>query len=209
MSKIERFINSPDSIEIIRDQTAAILTLEFARQHEFALSAGDADAHDYDVCVYVESSDPLQLVNVKDNPFPLVNVSVDSTERDRGSDRMSTRRMSARIVLDCYAGSNFTGAADMSAAATLKAWKLARVVRNIINAEPYAYLGLQGTVYGRDIVKYEAGAPANVQSAIRVSIVRCTLEVDYRDDVDIVSGAAFELASVTIKNDTGKILINN
>ena len=117
--------------------------------------------------------------------------------------------MSARIVLDCYAGSNFTGAADMSAAATLKAWKLARVVRNIINAEPYAYLGLQGTVYGRDIVKYEAGAPANVQSAIRVSIVRCTLEVDYRDDVDIVSGAAFELASVTIKNDTGKILINN
>jgi len=70
MAEINELLSTPDNIETIRDTVAAILAIELEHQHELAVEAGDVNARDYDVGVYVENDDPIQQVNADSNPFP-------------------------------------------------------------------------------------------------------------------------------------------
>ena len=51
----ETLLSEPDNIEIIRDQIAALLAVDFAHQAELAAEAGVRSRRDYDVAVYVEN----------------------------------------------------------------------------------------------------------------------------------------------------------
>ena len=55
--------SEPDNIEIIRDQIAALLAVDFAHQAKLAAEAGVKSKRDYDVAVYVENENPLQYVD--------------------------------------------------------------------------------------------------------------------------------------------------
>ena len=188
MAEINELLSTPDNIETIRDTVATILAIELEHQHELAVEAGDVNARDYDVGVYVENDDPIQQVNADSNPFPLVNVSIDTTDSDKGSTTVNKHNMTTKIMLDVYATGNTSSSEDAGTKASLKAWKTARLVRNIIGAEPYTYLSLQGVVTGRDMTSFQAGEPANSTSAIRVKMIRITLEVTYIEDVAITGG---------------------
>lgn len=203
----KELLNEPDNIEYIRDQIGAILSFELANQFELAKQAGNPAAQDYNVGVYIENDDPIQFTEYETNPFPLVNLSLVSTEKINGSTNFNKHRMSATFLLDVYATGNTDSAADAAMRASVKAWKTARLVRNILGAENYAYFKMRGIVDGRDIVKFEAGNPANATGAIKVKIVRITLNVDYIEGVAISEGEALELIDATISDENGRVLV--
>lgn len=203
--------NEPDSIEIIRDQIAALLAVDFAHQAELAAEAGVKSKRDYDVSVYVENENPLQYVDDEEpesNPFPCVNVSVDSSGNERGTGSVNKQSMVATIFLDAYATGNTGSSEDFGMRAGLKAWKTARLCRRILRAEKNTFFRLRGIV-GNVGWKFQAFEPDNSQSAIRVRIVRITLTVPYVEDVEITEGVLDWEINGIITDENGKILVGS
>lgn len=202
----KELLREPDNIEYIRDQIGAILAVECENQYRLATEEEDPNARDYKIGVYIENDDPLQFVDAGKNPFPLVNVSLASCEKDSGSSSINKHLMSAAFLVDVYATGNTDGNADAGMRATKKAWKTARIVRNILGAENNAYFKMRGIVTGRDFVKFEAGNPANAQSAMRVKIVRITLNVDYIEGVAVSEAKELELIRAAISDEDGRVI---
>lgn len=206
---VKELIASPDNIEVIRDQIAALLALDLANQYALAQEAKDPHAADYRVGVYVENDGPFQYVDEQTpdaNPFPCVNVSVDSTGQEKGTASVNKQVMSAQFFVDVYATGNTASDADMGTRASLKAWKTARIVRRILRAEANTYLRLRGIV-GKVSFRFQAGEPNSPQSSIRVKMVRITLGVDYVEDVPVTQGMPVEIISATITEDDGRVII--
>ena len=182
--------SEPDNIEVIRDQIAALLVVDFRRQAELAAESGATDSGDYNVAVYVESDDPLQYVDEDTpgaNPFPCVNVILDSSDPDKGTASVNKQAFTAKLYVDCYAEGNAAEDGEFSFKAAQRAWKTARLVRRILRAEANTYLRLRGIV-GRVAWSFQAGEPSNTRSAIKVKMVRVTLTVDYVENVAITEG---------------------
>lgn len=199
----------PDNIEIIRDQIAALLALDLEHQYELAVEDSDPNSKDYDVDVFVECDDPLQYLDddsEDSNPFPCVNVSLDSSDGDGGTASVNKQTMTAQFFIDCYATGNTSSTADFGTKASLKAWKTARLVRRILRAETNTYLRLRGVV-GKVSFKFQSGEPNSVQSAIRVKMVRITLSVDYVEDVEISEGVVDWDIMGIITDEKGRIII--
>lgn len=205
-------ISTPDNIEVIRDQIAGLLAVELENQARLAEEAGDPNAADYKVAVFVENDDPLQYVDDQTpgaNPFPCANVSVDSTGQDKGTASVGKQVMTAQIFVDVYAtgnSGNAEGGEDFGTRAALKAWKTARLVRRVLRAEANTYLRLRGIV-GRVTFKFQAGEPNRPQAAIRVKMVRVTLGVDYFEDVPVTGGSGIELISAKIADGDGRVIL--
>lgn len=179
-----------DNIEVIRDQIAALLVVDFRRQAELAAASGATDSGDYNVAVYVESDDPLQYVDEDTpgaNPFPCVNVILDSSDADKGTASVNKQAFTAKLYVDCYAEGNAAEDGEFSFKAAQRAWKTARLVRRILRAEANTYLRLRGIV-GRVAWSFQAGEPSNTRSAIKVKMVRATLTIDYVENVAITEG---------------------
>lgn len=200
--------SDPDNIEVIRDQIAALLFLDFQKQVELAEEEADPNAHDYDVAVYIENDDPLQYVDNEtdeSNPFPCVNVSLDATDSSGGTASVNKQDMTAQVYIDCYATGNTSSTADFGTKASLKAWKVARLVRRILRAEVNSYLRLRGIV-GKVGWKFQSGEANTRKSAIRVRMVRITLTVDYVEDVQIEGGVLdWEILGL-IKDEKGQVI---
>ena len=99
-------LDSPDNIEIIRDRIAALLAVDLQNQYQLATEAEKPDAQDYKVSVYLEHSDPFQLVDTNTpnaNPFPLVNITTDSSDDGNGSASVGKQSLTAKFFLDVYA----------------------------------------------------------------------------------------------------------
>lgn len=204
-------ISTPDNIEVIRDQIAGLLAVELENQARLAEEAGDPNAADYKVAVFVENDDPLQYVDDQTpgaNPFPCANISVDSTGQDKGTASVGKQVMTAQFFVDVYATGNSAsaGGEDFGTRATLKAWKTARLVRRVLRAEANTYLRLRGIV-GRVTFKFQAGEPNRPQAAIRVKMVRVTLGVDYVEDVPVTGGDGIELISAKIADGDGRVIL--
>lgn len=200
--------STPDNIEVIRDQIAALLLLDFEKQFELAIEANDPNAADYDVDVFVESDDPLQYTDDESedsNPFPCVNVSLDSSDGDGGTASVNKQAMTAQFFIDCYAAGNTSSTADFGTKASLKAWKTARLVRRILRAESNTYLRLRGVV-GKVSFKFQSGEPNSVQSAIRVKMVRITLSVEYVEDVAVTDGVVDWDTAGIITDESGRVI---
>lgn len=207
----ENLLDKPDNIEIIRDQIAALLAVDFRRQAELATEAERADAGDYNVAVYVESDAPLQYVDdytPGSIPFPCVNVSVDSTDEAAGTASVNKQSLTAQIYVDAYAAGNDDADGDFEKRAALRAWKTARLVRNILRAEKNTYLRLRGVV-GKVAWKFQAGEPSAARSAVKVRMVRITLAVDYVEDVAIEQGVIdWDIAGL-VTDENGRVLFGD
>lgn len=198
--------NSADNIEVIRGQIAALLVLDLENQYRLAVEAEDPNKKDYDVKVYTEKDNPIQFVEQSANPFPLVNVSLDSARQANSTSTVNKQSMKATFYVDVYATGNTDSDGDKGMKASLKAWKTARLVRRILRAETNTYLRLRGVVGGVSL-SFQSGEPADIQSAIRVKMVRITAEVDYTENVEITSGPGVEVISMTVKDETGEVII--
>lgn len=198
--------SEPDNIEVIREQIAALLVLDLKEQYRLAKEAEDPNKKDYDVSVFVEKDNPIQFVEKAENPFPLVNVSLESAEQAGSTATVNRQSMTATFYVDVYATGNADSLEDKGMKASMKAWKTARLVRRILRAETNTYLRLRGIVGGVSL-SFQSGEPADVQSAIRVKMVRVTAKVDYTENVEITSGPGIEVISMTVKDDTGEVIV--
>lgn len=201
--------NEPDNIEIIRDQIAALLVVDFENQARLAAELDVKSRRDYDVAVFVENENPLQYVDDAEpdsNPFPCVNISVDSVNPEKGTGSVNNQNMVATVYLDVYATGNTGSAEDFGMRAGLKAWKTARLCRRILRAEKNTYFRLRGIV-GNVGWKFQAFEPDSGQSAIRVRIVRITLTIPYVEDVEITEGVLDWEINGIITDEDGHVLV--
>jgi len=152
---IAALIDKQDTFEIVRDQIGAILALEVASQMALA-TAAVRDPDDWKLRVFSERSNPWeQFLNDQSDGSPIVNVWVDNSNFDPKVSTVVERQKSETVYnVDCYgygqsadnpAGGHTPG--DREAA--FEAHRALRLVRNILMAAEYTYLGLRGVVFRR------------------------------------------------------------
>lgn len=215
---IEALIDKEDNFEIIRDQIAAILTTEQASQQALAVTAGE-DPNDWKLRIYSERSNPFESF-LNDSPVtdtsPIVNVWFDSSNFDPKASNVSERQKTdGTFNIDCY---GYGVAQDVAAGghkpgdkeAALEAQRAVRLVRNILMAAEYTYLGLRGTVWGRWPQSITVFQPQiDARQVQKVIGARIALNVVYNELSPQVTGEAAELVSTqTTRADDGEILIN-
>lgn len=152
---IAELIDKQDNFEVIRDQIAAILATEVASQ--MALASGEGkDPNDWKLRIFSERSNPWeQLLNEQTDRSPIVNVWFDTSNFDPAASNISERQRTEGVFnIDCYGygissdepgGGHNPG--DKEAA--FEVHKALRLVRNILMAAEYTYLGLRGVVWQR------------------------------------------------------------
>ncbi len=185
-----------DNIELISGKLANLLKSAIGE-----LETKEENAEERFPRIYFESP-VFQALDNRKNPFPLVNVHLDSVKVDSGSATINRRNHTATFSLDCYGAGNFTAAANAVTTASQNAWKTARIVRRVLQDEENTYLGLRGVVGSHLLTQYQAGEPwDNNESAIAVIVVRLLMEVSYFEDVDIITGELLESCRVKVNAD--------
>jgi hypothetical protein len=191
-AKLTELIDKQDTNEIVRDQIAAILAIEIDKQKDLAVIAGKNPV-EWDVDIYIEKSRPWELLSDENgeeiSETPLVNVSFDNDVFDnKGSDAVGNQKVVGTFYIDCYAHKNsyrddYCNLIDGDTLTSRESDKVARLVRNIIMAGPYTYLGLQKTVFKRYINRREKFNPSDREGKYfeNVIVTRITLNVDYKE----------------------------
>jgi hypothetical protein len=203
-SKINTLIEKPDNVEIIRDQIAAILKLEIEHQ-----SFIDSENNDFCVKVFIENARPLETETDDENPCSrFINVQLTRADIPKSNARVGRQGETAIFFIDCttYGGTEGDYYDDKESA--LKAWRIARLVRNILTSGVYTYLGLQGVVRSRVIPSRESGAPPMQSEAQAATVVRITLEVDFIENTIDAEYETLDVIKFECDSDTGEILIN-
>ena len=208
-SKIKTLLETPDNIELIRDSICGILKVECLAQYEKA--KGRPDEADYRIGVWRDKSRPWQLNedSEKKYPFPLVNVMLIGFDPDIPiGAQFGSKKYTANFYLDCYARGEFESNEPDDTDAALKAWKIGRVIRNIIMSEHHAYFGERTLVRAYRITNGKTGDPRNIEnSAQTVTICRLTLTVDYFEDAPMVEGIQWKYGFI-MTSPEGEVLID-
>lgn len=152
---ISTLIDKDDNFEIVRDEIAAILTTEVSSQMQLATDGGK-NPDDWKLRIFSERSNPWeQFLNEQTDRSPLVNVWYDNSTFDPSASNIVERqKVDAIYNIDCY---GYGKSADVQGGghtpgdetAALEAQRALRLVRNILMAAEYTYLGLRGLVWRR------------------------------------------------------------
>lgn len=201
-------LDTPDNIEIIRDQISKILVLELDNQYQLALAASDPAATDYYVDIFVENDELLQLLQ-EENSFPLVNITLQNTVIiKKGSSSINIRKMLATFFVDCYTTGNLNSGSFTGTGGVIRGWKLGRLIRNILSAGDYTYLKLRKIVGSKTITKMETVFPNFVSGSIKVCMCRIELVVEYDEFSPQTNGSDLEGIAVAVYDANSKILLD-
>jgi hypothetical protein len=176
--KIYELIDTPDNVERVRDQIAAILSLELQNQTVIAEEEGNPYSADYDIKIYVENARPYDTTG--DEIISLVNIVLQEITAPHSNPRIGDQKEQAIFHIYCIANGNNIGDFQDDRSATFRAWKIMRLVRRILMSEPYTYLGIRKIVTSRTFTKMEAGTP-NVQAAQAFTVIRASFEVQFTE----------------------------
>jgi hypothetical protein len=206
---ISTLIDKQDTFEIVRDQIGAILTLESASQQAIAL-AGSKTPAEYKLGVYLERSNPWEkwLNNLKmtaDESYPIVSIWYDGSTIDLSKSNMVDRQMyEATYNIDCYGYGVTTdipagGHDPADERASKECQRAVRLVRNILMAGEYRWLGLQGTVWDRWVASMNMFQPNSDQPNVqKVVACRIALRVNFSEFAPQIEPETLELLSVDI-----------
>jgi hypothetical protein len=175
---IPDLISEPDVVEVVRDQIAAILSLELQNQYKLAQEAAVLRPIDYHVRVYVNNARPYEAETVEDL-LSFVNITLPKIDVPRGNSRLGDQKETAVFYLYCAACGNDSGTFRDDKSSAFRAWKVMRLVRRILMADVYTYLGLRGVIGERHIFLMEEGALAPEKSALAYTVIRASLEVSF------------------------------
>lgn len=212
---IDALIDKQDNFEIIRDQIAAILATEVDSQKALATAAAK-DASLWDFKVYTERSNPWEnYLNDTAELTPTVNVWYDNSNfMDTSSNIVERQTTEAIFNIDCYAVANSSGniagghnPGDQEAAFAVQ--RVIRLVRNILMAAEYTYLGLRGLVWQRWTQTVTVFQPQQDRGNVRpVIAARIGFKVKFSEFSPQISGSGLELLSTTVKRtEDGQIVI--
>lgn len=213
---IGTLIDKQDTAEIVRDQISAILALESAAQVVLATTAGKPDPDDWKIRVFQERANPWEEFPGRESDrSPLVNVWWDTSNFDMSASNISERQKSVTTYnLDCYgygrsadvlAGGHRPG--DQDAAEEVQ--KAVRLVRNILMAAEYTYLGLRGTVWRRWVDTISMFQPQqDNQNVQHVVGARIRFRVEFNEFSPQVVPDILELLSVDVyRTEDNEIII--
>ena len=207
-------IDKQDTVEIVRDQIAAILATEVANQQVLATAAGK-DPAQWNFITYSERSNPWsEFLDAETPQPPVINVTLEQCDYS-----MSTSTIvgdfvgtSALFNIDCYGhgiaqdelGDGHTVGDLMG---SLEAQRTARFVRNVFASAFYTYLGMRKTVHRRWIESMTI-MPSSLEGRELQQIVaaRLALRVEFNEFAPQYVGETLELISATVKRRrTGEI----
>jgi hypothetical protein len=146
-SLISESLATPDNVEVIRDQIAAILKVELANQ---AIITGNPQPR-----VFLERSNPWgQFIEGDLAPLPIINVWFDTLSYDGAAGNIVERQKAeATFNIDGYgygvSVEDGSGHTPGDQTATLEAQRALRLARKILMSAHYVYLGLRGLVWKR------------------------------------------------------------
>jgi len=215
---ITTLIDKQDTSEIVRDEIAAILVAEVAGQKALAL-ADAKDPREWELRVFLERNNPWgSFLDPKteqlDNP-PIVNVSLDSVNYEpRASNVIERQKGTGTYHIDCYgyglSEDDFSaGHTPGDERAALEAQRAVRLVRNILMAGYYTYLGpgLRGTVWKRWMNGVTMFQPQIDNRAVQnIVAARLALQVEFNEFSPQVVGDTIDLVSATVKRqETGEV----
>lgn len=218
-AKIDTLIAKTDNFELVRDEIAAILTLESENQQTLALAAGE-DERLWKLRVFVERSNPwseFQDEHEQIDAAPVVNVWFDDSTIDlKRSNLVERQGTDGTFNVDVYGYGISEETLDYEGELThipgderaaREAHRAARLVRNILMAGAYTYLGMRGVVGRRWFQSIKSfQLPLDDRAAQRVKGVRLALRVDFNEFSPQVQGQPFELLHVDVKRkETGQL----
>lgn len=212
---ITELIDKQDSFEIIRDEIAAILATETASQQALATAAGK-DPNDWKLRVYLERSNPWEVfLNEHNDRSPLVNVWYDNSSFDgRTSNTVERQKSESVFNIDCFGfgmSRNVAGgghkAGDKEAA--LEVQRALRLVRNILMAGTYTYLGLRGLVWSRWPQSVTVFQPQIEARQIQQIVgARLAFKVVYNEFSPQVPAETLELVSAGVRrSEDGELVV--
>ncbi len=214
---IDELIDKVDRSEEIRDQIAAILVVESARQQALATEA-NKNPKLWKLRVFVDTANPLaeyEAAENQNNLAPAVNVWFDESSVDaKASSVVDKQKYAGTFNVDCYGcgiGSDVTGGGHIAGdkLAASEAQRAARLVRNILMSGHYTYLGFErGVIARRMVTSVKVFQPQiDNRQVHHVVGVRLTLGVDYVETAPQVQGQPLEVIHVECKRAaTGEIL---
>lgn len=216
---ISELIDKQDSFEIVRDQIAAILATEIANQQVLASNDGK-DPDLWKLRVFSERSNPWEeFLNVEDDEeideSPIVNIWYDNSNFDPGASTVVERQKTEAVFnIDCYGygrSTNVDGgghkAGDEEAALAVQ--RALRLVRNILMAAEYTYLGLRGLVWQRwpqSVTIYQPQIDSRTVQQIVAS--RLAFRVTFNEFSPQVQPVELELVSTDVlRTEDGEIVV--
>lgn len=209
-------IDKRDNVEIIRDEIAAILATEIASQISLATTAGKPDPNLWKVRVFQERANPWEVFPEKtSDDSPIVNVWWDSSSFDMSTSNIVERQKSDTTYnLDCYgyakaadnpAGGHTPG--DQGAAEAVQ--RAVRLIRNILMAAEYTYLGQRGLVWRRWVQSITIFQPQqDNQNVSQVVGARIAFRVEFNEFSPQVAAETLDLVSVDVlRTEDGEIVV--
>jgi hypothetical protein len=207
---IPELITKVDNVEIIRDQIAAILTVELANQG--VLSGGLPQPR-----VFIERTNPWGQFLTSEQPpgQPVINVWWDSSTFNESESNVVERQKSETVYnIDCYAAAPSSdvqagGHLPADEQAARDAQRAVRLARNILMAGVYTYLGLRGLVWKRFPQTISLFQPQiDNRAALRVVAARLALQVHFNEFSPQVEGVVLETLMIDINRaETGELLL--
>jgi hypothetical protein len=206
-------IDKTDTFELVRDKIAQILADEIAGQ----VSQAGANADAYRLHVYTERANPwngwLYSELEQIDPTPFVNVFYESDVFNRRSGNVvESQETEAIYNIDCYGlgigEETLAGHLAADEAAAVESHRAARLVRNILMAGEYTYLGLRALVSERWVDRRVSfPPPKDVQTAQRIGVTRLVLRVKFVEFAPQYQPVNAELLHIELKRDTdGRVL---
>lgn len=198
---IDTLLATPDNVEVVRDQIAAILKLEIDHQGVLGLSPVPR--------VFSERSNPWEIPS---NDVPIINVWFDTESFDGAASNVVERqKCDGTFNVDVYAfGTSKKTAGGHTPGdelAALRCLRTLRLCRQILMSAHYTYLGLRGIVWKRwpqTLGMFRP--PTDDHSAQNIVAGRLALVVSYNEFSPQVEGDVLETLTVEVKRaETGEL----
>lgn len=218
MSVELELIDKEDGGEIVRNQIAALLVTEIAKQKVLAAAAAK-DATQWDFRVFIERTNPwgmFEAAKDKSLVVPIVSVKRRREVYDqKASDAVRRQQADGLFEIDCYGYATTTddgpGHDPADFRAKMEADRVARLVRNILMSAQLTYLKLRGLVGQRWLRESEFLDAEDLDSPTvqKVAVARLPLMVKFSEFSPQVEGVDLEEVLVKFIHDTvtGEILV--
>ena len=210
---IQSLIDKQDTFEIVRDAIAAILAAETAAQQVLALAASK-DPELWKFRVFLERSNPWESLRSGDDKSPIVNVWYEASSYDPSASTISERQATEGLYhIDCYGrgiSKDVVGGHDPGdREAAFVVHRILRLVRNILMAGEYSYLGLRRTVTGRWPVSVESlQGELNDRHVENIKGARISLRAEFNEFAPQVVGEVIERVFATVRRtEDGEIVL--
>lgn len=219
---IQSLIDKSDNYQIIRDEIAAILLAETVSQQALALAATPTPKNPnlWLLRIYTERSNPwADFIDCPDDVAesetgaPIVNVSFDNASYNMaGSNVFERQKCEGVFHIDVYGygvsqDDGSTGHIPGDARAALECQRAVKLVRNILMAATYAYLGLRNVVgrrWPQSITMFQPQLDG--RTVQQVVAARISLQVDFNEYSPQVEGEIIEtIYANVLRKETGQL----